>query len=727
MARIQSTVEKEEGPAALEPWRAPDLSLFVDPFDDLALLGYYEAVAKWHGYARFLGLPHLRENADQPLYELYVEPFLTREPVSPERPPKEWVEKAQPLLAILVEIPRLVVLGDPGSGKSTLVSWIAWQLTQSQPGPWRERLGPLVPLPMILREMELHSSLDADGLLAAFVAHPVAEKLRAAPDLLRTLLDRGQAFLLLDGLDEIGNLEVREALRDGVFALAERYPSCRFLLTSRIVGYEQVPVDFEPRKINIRKRERFHLLESRRYVAPFTDDQVERFAHNWYARREVAEELRKTGARDLVSAIHGSEATLRLARIPNLLTLMALIHRVQRRLPHGRALLFEKIAEAYLESIDAFRGIQEVDYPLAQKKRWLAYVGFQMQRRRSEKGGAALPEVLVDQQTVETWILEAMAGSARGADPRAAGKFLDYIGRRSGLLLPRGEGLFAFTHLSFQEYFAAVYLAEQVTSPRWLSGKAAPEAGPDNLKKYANEVPWGESLMLLFELLADRAEWSDELAQVLFGEDFKKVYEEGEDFRAALAADISVDPYSGLTKENRTTAWKACWRQVITRTHEKFSSPKIIGFSTVVLAALSHSDLSELPGVWRAFEEVLKDLRPVSLSLRNCQGIEMETLSEIGRISELQKLDLGRTSLVNVSPLATLVNLQMLSLSETSIGDVSPLSGLMNLERLYLDETLVSDVSPLAGLVNLQILNLRGTLVSDVSPLSHLEKLKVER
>jgi internalin A len=368
----------------LEPWRPPDHASFIDPFDDLALLGYYADVSKWHGYARFLGLPHLRENADQPLYELYVEPFLTRNPISPERRIDEWAPKALPLLSTVFEIPRLVILGDPGSGKSTLVSWIAWQLAQSQSGPWRERLGPLVPFPMILREMELRSSLDADGLLAAFVAHPIAEKLKATPDLIQRLLDRGQAFLLLDGLDEIGNLEVRTALRNAIFDLAERYPSCRFLLTSRIVGYDRMPVDFARRKANIRDGESLHAWESRRYMAPFTDDQIEKLARNWYARREVADELRKTGALDLVSAIRGSEATLRLARIPNLLTLMALIHRVQRRLPHGRALLFEKISEAYLESIDAFRGIQEVDYPLAQKKRWLAYVGFQMQRRRSE-------------------------------------------------------------------------------------------------------------------------------------------------------------------------------------------------------------------------------------------------------------------------------------------------------------------------------------------------------
>lgn len=67
-----------------------------------------------------------------------------------------------------------------------------------------------------------------------------------------------------------------------------------------------------------------------------------------------------------------------------------------------------------------------------------------------------------------------MAESGTGRDDQAAAVFLDYVARRSGLLLPRGEDRFAFIHLSFQEYFAACFLEEQVTSPMWVSeGDAA--------------------------------------------------------------------------------------------------------------------------------------------------------------------------------------------------------------------------------------------------------------
>jgi hypothetical protein len=65
---------------------------------------------------------------------------------------------------------------------------------------------------------------------------------------------------------------------------------------------------------------------------------------------------------------------------------------------------------------------------------------------------------------------------------------VDYIARRSGLLMPRGEGQFAFMHLSFQEYFAACHCLEQVTASRWLDGRAKKQSfSPDDLRGYADK------------------------------------------------------------------------------------------------------------------------------------------------------------------------------------------------------------------------------------------------
>lgn len=770
--------------AARPPWRSairrtgmePDPARFIDPWNDVGLLSYFEEVAKWHGYVRFLGLPHLREDPDQPLAEVFVEPFLSRQPVPGDLTPSRWRRSVQPALAAIAAMPRLVVLGDPGAGKSTLVSWIAWSLSQPRPNQWRDRLGPLIPLPFVLRELAPRPGLTWEGLLGAFLAHPVAAHLGGA-ERLYDLLERGQGFLLLDGIDEIGSLETRMELRRVVVELSLIFRHCRFLVTSRIVGYEQVSFDqvADDGKAavpgEVRENGSLHASPwgELRYVAPLDDNQIEQFARRWYERREAAEGLREKGATDLLAAIHGSEATLRLARNPNLLTLMALIHRVQRRLPHGRALLFEKITEAYLDSIDSFRGIQEVNYSFAEKKRWLARVAFEMQRRgheelkkKAKRADRQGREILASREEVRGWILAAMEGTSHGRDPAAAERYLDYIGRRSGLLLPRSEGLFGFTHLSFQEYFAAAYLAEQITSPRWMRGHAAPGTHREDLRKYAGEEAWREALVLLCELLAERPEWLGEVVDSMFGEGFAALcqsWTKAQTRSAELLAEIAGDPYGGLSKERRRLAWKTCWRWV----WEVSQKQALIG---EVNRRLTGVDADEAAEMWSIFAEVAAE-KPERTTLNlagasitkntpwpalhrlhtlSLKGAGIEDLSMLSELSNLRDLDLSRTPVSDLAPLRRLRNLESLSLSYTAVIEASPLRqlhllrdldlsgglmfdfawlrGLRTLKLLNLRACELDDLRPLEGLVMLQMLNIAATTVKDLSPLRGLRKLQ---
>ena len=393
-----------------------------------------------------------------------------------------------------------------------------------------------------------------------------------------------------------------------VFEGFDRYPQCRFLLTSRVIGYETVPFDRHTREsqyadeaselpgdVTMIGGAGSRMIGTRRendkiaqivHVTPFNDEQIDRFSRLWFAARTRVEEEAEKDAAGLIQAIRRNAGTHQLARIPNLLTMLALIYRARRQLPHGRILLYHQIAEAYLQSIDAYRNIvQEVgDYSLAQKKGWLAFIGFQMQRRRPgpvRDEENAPREILVEESVVVGWLYEAMRARRPKATREEAARFLDYIGRRSGLLLPRGvgaeggEALYAFTHLSFQEYFAACYLATHVTSPYWLSGgKTAEGTSQSDLSSYASQAAWRETLVLLFETLGDRAgtvasdiddpeaDWPDAIARRIFGEDLRRVYDASEpdrSFVALLLAELSINPHSGLSDSLRRQAWRVCW------------------------------------------------------------------------------------------------------------------------------------------------------------------------
>ena len=716
-----------------------------DYFENPVIRPYLANVRDWQGYIRFLGLPDRRENPDILIDRLFVAPLVTRRYVSPDENPENWTGEAQTLIDTLAEDSPLVLLGDPGIGKSTFLNFVAWLFSRPATNTLIERLGWYLPLPMVLRELPVRGVRDFDGLLEAFLSREMSAPLLGDERrYLMQTLEEGRAFLLLDGIDELGGREARENLRSAVFDGIARYPACRWLLTSRIIGYEEAPFDREhvrsdgeafpvgsaaelrrtpPRKgpgehhrtlMDIesvsteRVIRRFAGRESAggraavRYIAPFDDRRIASFAHNWYVYREAAATRAGANANHLVRAVHADESILRLARVPNLLTMMALIHRIEATLPHGRALLYERIAEAYLESIDKFRGISSSPHDLPRKKGWLARVGIEMQRRRMSEGAPDATAILMDADTVKGWLSEEMGRSDTSPDTPSAGEFLKVVGRRSGLFLPRGEGRYAFVHLSFQEYFAAVALKREVTRLRWAKGNASRLGfDRDTLAGWAGLSVWRETFSFLFELLASEEEddWHADLLDCVFGENFSRLDgSESDEVSVALGhllARLVANSRSGLSSEKRDSALEYCVRT-------QFRIPFHVLFTNIFGTLLS-DDVDMNATVFKKIKAQMKQTGSWELDLR---GTSISDLSPIVNLTMLESLDLMGTSVSDISPLSNLVTLQSLNLMHTSVSDISPISALTAIGSLDLAGTQVSDLTPLAKLTELRSLRL---------------------
>ncbi|MCP4655764.1 MAG: NACHT domain-containing protein [bacterium] len=456
-----------------------------------------------HGQLTFLGLPDHAPKPNARLMDLYVPVGLTEtqgfgevqlppEKVLPELFAEPNDERA----------PRVVVLGDPGSGKSTLCRYLAVAAA--------ERNEPPAPLLLGLREYLRQGRRD--GLLA-FAADEATHRLGVPVDEndLVALCREGRALLLIDGLDEVTDPGDRERIRDMTAGLAEAYPRIRMVVTSRIVGYERAPLG----------RESFRCLRLR----PFNDDQLKQFVSAWYEIAEARDPVaRSRRSAELLAALAAEPRVREVARNPLFATLFALVHRYEARLPGQRAELFELCVRMLLETWPQARGQRFSELDEGRQRLVLERLALQLQEKRIHGFAGEPLGTTIDRAELTAALARLVRDSDFFQKPqtdvgRLVDHWVEYLAAGTGLLIEQEPGIFAFAHLSFMEYLAGCALL------------AREQAGGDaRVAKFVADhyldSHWQETLLLMLGKVATRRSLIDAV--------FARVIEGAEDFSAAL-------------------------------------------------------------------------------------------------------------------------------------------------------------------------------------------------
>jgi formylglycine-generating enzyme required for sulfatase activity len=389
---------------------------------------------------------------------------------------------------------RLVILGDPGAGKTITLKHIALMLASGHGG---ERLGLAAPfLPVRVRlsyyaqELVQKPALSLDNWLFQVVPQQQASHPRL-DDFVRLALQRGICVVMLDGLDEVGNEPVNgQTLRKTVVARVRQFVDrwCttdrpnRLIVTSRIEGYWNEALS------NCDHVE----------LSPLSPpDEVERFLLRWYGAYEHDRDLsltpealksRATGrVADLLPQLMDTPSVKRLATNPLLLTILVLIYENVGKLPNRRARLYETCTKTLLESWRqeqterqskllndlGSEGEQIVTRVVAALAYWL--------HERYPGGAAPLAECR-DQLHM---ILMRDEGYDQPQAEEITESLLDYASCEAGLLCERGLGRYGFFHLTFEEYLAAYHLA-----------RSDPRKRAEMLAVHWEDDRWREVLLL---------------------------------------------------------------------------------------------------------------------------------------------------------------------------------------------------------------------------------------
>lgn len=406
-------------------------------------------------------------------------------------------------LELLAEHDGLIVLGDPGAGKTTFLKLLALTLAtgQGESLGLGNRLPVLLPLSAYATALEQQRDVPLEAFLDRYyqedrgVALPIAAMLKRS-------LERGGTVLLFDGLDEVRELDRRHVVVDRVkdFYCLHRRAGNKFVVTSRVVGYREVRPEAEG------------LGECT--LVDFEDDDVEEFVEKWTAALEraaagatpLAAREAERERQELLAAVRTNPGVRSLASNPLLLTILALMKRQDVALPERRVELYETYVVTLLKHWNLARGLDRRgarDLDVVETVKVLAPVALWMHKASAGRGLVKERDLFRELERIF---------ECRGLhDPASAARmFLGGVRRHAGLLLERGGRQYGFIHLTLQEYLAAVALAQK--------GQQAVDGIVEELAAHVDEDAWHEVTLLTVAYLGivqQREEASSAVVQEL--------------------------------------------------------------------------------------------------------------------------------------------------------------------------------------------------------------------
>ncbi len=396
---------------------------------------YLAHVATKHSHLTIYGIDLVNSPERWPLDAAY----LSLQAMHPTADDETTAHIAAPLAALpaeqaLADHDRVLLRGVAGSGKTTLVQWIAVTAARGERG---DRIPFVLPLRTLVRRPD---GLPApDGFLSAVRVPFHATQPDGWSD---RVLAAGRGLLLVDGVDEIPERE-RERTRRWLRDLMEVYPGNRWLVTSRpsAVREDWLAADGFTELV----------------LAPMSRDDVSAFIRRWHTAARIGASDTDTERLDgyehsLLDAVATKPDLGRLATNPLMCGLICALHRDRRGyLPHGRQELYDAALSMLLsrrdEERDMFRphddDIQLTELPQIQLLQRLAY--WLIRNGQSE----------MDRERAERIICDVLPSLPAAAAQGDASAILRHLLVRSGLLREPSLGTVEFVHRTFQDYLGA--------------------------------------------------------------------------------------------------------------------------------------------------------------------------------------------------------------------------------------------------------------------------------
>ncbi|MFZ4268934.1 NACHT domain-containing protein [Streptomyces arboris] len=337
----------------------------------------------------------------------------------------------------LAERDRLLLRGPAGSGKSTLVQWLALNAARQTFGSELADWNRCVPFVLRLRAFTAQESLPSPAEFLRAAGVPLHGS--APAGWADRLMQQGRALVLVDGVDEVPD-RLRKRTERWLKDLIAAYPRARYVVTTRPAAVPESWLSgsgFLPHTLLAMGREDIYA-----------------FIGHWHraARSECRSEEERAELDPYENALRRAVGTRRdlglLATNPLMCALLCALNRDRRmQLPRARKELYDAALDMLLVRRDTEReivGVEGVDLTREEQTALLQRLAYWLIRN-------GLVEARQDEAValLADW-LRAMS-QVRGTPDQVFAHLLN----RSGLLREPAPGAVGFVHRTFQDYLGA--------------------------------------------------------------------------------------------------------------------------------------------------------------------------------------------------------------------------------------------------------------------------------
>jgi len=327
------------------------------------------------------------------------------------------------LFSFASEHVRFIVLGGPGTGKTTIMKSLVINILSGSCDPSLNRK---VPVFLELRSLSKANFSVEEAVVASFDFYQFAK----AADFVKTSLNAGKLVIVLDGLDEVGTdrPKVAQAIRDFCKADNLRDHPNHVIVTCRESSYQTEDL-------------RDVIAEVLR-VEPFANHHIRSFLKGWPPHRDRF-------ALGLLQEINADSDIRDICRNPLMLTILTGLYldKENFRLPTSRNSFYEQALKELMEDRPGRRGFVQL-FRSDDKYQILQRVAL----RRLE--GTTSPD---DPELFDKAAIHAAAADVLQMDAKdvKTNDLIDELVRTNGILKQSRDDFYTLNHRTFQEYLAA--------------------------------------------------------------------------------------------------------------------------------------------------------------------------------------------------------------------------------------------------------------------------------